>query len=267
MRTVSSKVSPFSMDDPDAVMIDVSADSALAASSNEMRVRVEASAKNSTTVRPRSAGVRRMGQDLRQPLELHAPDRGLDVGHAVVEADLRVLLEDHLPGRVPHRVGHAHRVLPQQAELPVQLRVEGGRPSELVSARPGAGASRRDFEREAGKLSRLLEIAQTLSGEIDLQRLLHAIVETTFESMPGDRVSILLRDADGALVPRLSKNRFGDAVSNHVPRSIAHKVVAGRVTQVGLQLAEPDKTPQPVRPAGAIRSALRRGFAFVIGRS
>ena len=110
-----------------------------------------------------------------------------------------------------------------------QLPVEGGRSSELVSARPGAGAGRRDFEREAGKLSRLLEIAQTLSGEIDLQRLLHAIVETTFESMPGDRVSILLRDADGSLVPRLSKNRFGDAVSSHVPRSIAHKAVAERV--------------------------------------
>jgi len=61
--------------------------------------------------------------------------------------------------------------------------------------------------------------------------------------------------------------RRGDALRVGDVLLIAHKVVAGRVTQVGLQLAEPDKTPQPVRPAGAIRSALRRGFAFVIGRS
>jgi adenylate cyclase len=118
--------------------------------------------------------------------------------------------------------------MPSETTILRQLAMEGGRSSELLS-RPRAGTSRRDFEREAGKLSRLLEVAQTLSGEIDLQRLLHAIVESTFESMPGDRVSILLRDADGGLVPRLSKNRFGDAVSSHVPRSIAQKAVAERV--------------------------------------
>ena len=43
---------------------------------------------------------------------------------------------------------------------------------------------------------------------------------------------------------------------------IAHKVVAGRVTQVGLQLAEPDtNAKQPAKPAGRIKSALRRGVA------
>jgi len=49
---------------------------------------------------------------------------------------------------------------------------------------------------------------------------------------------------------------------------IAHKIVAGRVTQVGLQLAEPE--PAPVRAPKSIRrlrAALRRGIAFIIGRS
>lgn len=111
------------------------------------------------------------------------------------------------------------------SELPV---LEGA--SALVV--PGAGAAgreRRDFEREAAMLTRLLDVAQKLSGEMDLDRLLHAVVETTFESMRGDRVSILLREPDGRLVSRLGRSRLGDAVAGHVPRSIAERAAAERV--------------------------------------
>jgi potassium/hydrogen antiporter len=49
---------------------------------------------------------------------------------------------------------------------------------------------------------------------------------------------------------------------------IAHKVVAGRLTQVGLQLAEPDPIARkPAKPVERLRSAFRRGLEFVIGRS
>src|SRR6266536_1802543 len=62
--------------------------------------------------------------------------------------------------------------------------------------------------------------------------------------------------------------RQGDVLRLGDVLLIAHKVVAGRLTQVGLQLAEPD-TPakRPAKPVGRLRSALRRGLAFVIGRS
>ena len=63
------------------------------------------------------------GNDLRQALQLLAPDRGLDVGHAVVVADRGVRLEDHLRRAVPHRVRNTHRMLAQQAELLVPLGV------------------------------------------------------------------------------------------------------------------------------------------------
>ena len=49
--------------------------------------------------------------------QLLTADRRLDVGHPVVEAEHRVLLEDHLGRRVPDAVVHAHPVLAQQAEL------------------------------------------------------------------------------------------------------------------------------------------------------
>ena len=57
--------------------------------------------------------------DLRQALQLLPPDRRLDIGHAVVVADRRIRLEDDLARTVADRVGHAHRMLPQQAELAV----------------------------------------------------------------------------------------------------------------------------------------------------
>ena len=51
---VSSSVSPFVVDDADAEMLIASADSRLAASSNDVRVRVDDSNITIITVRPRS---------------------------------------------------------------------------------------------------------------------------------------------------------------------------------------------------------------------
>ncbi len=111
----------------------------------------------------------------------------------------------------------------------------------LVSAPPGtsgthpagggqlkvAAATRE--ERNARKLEKLLEVSQKLSGELDLDKLLGRVVETTFEVMGVDRVSVLLRTDAGELVPRVSKSRLGDTSSQHVPRSIARKAVEERV--------------------------------------
>lgn len=83
-------------------------------------------------------------------------------------------------------------------------------------------------ERQARKLSLLLDVSQKLSGEFELDRLLHRVVETTFEIMNVDRVSVLLVK-EGELVPRVSKSRLGEASSQHVPRSIARKAVEERV--------------------------------------
>jgi adenylate cyclase len=90
-----------------------------------------------------------------------------------------------------------------------------------------AGAS--TAERNARKLSLLLEVSQKLSGELDLDKLLGRVVETTFDVMGVDRVSVLLRTDSGELVPRVSKSRLGDGSSQHVPRSIARKAVEERV--------------------------------------
>ena len=90
-----------------------------------------------------------------------------------------------------------------------------------------AGAS--TAERNAKKLSLLLDVSQKLSGELDLDKLLGRVVETTFDVMGVDRVSVLLATDSKELVPRVSKSRLGDASAQHVPRSIARKAVEERV--------------------------------------
>jgi len=98
---------------------------------------------------------------------------------------------------------------------------------------PGAGQLKVDAasvaERVARKLSLLLEVSQKLSGELDLDKLLGRLVTTTFDVMNVDRVSVLLVNEGGELVPRVSKSRLGDSSAQHVPRSIARKAVEERV--------------------------------------
>ena len=105
----------------------------------------------------------------------------------------------------------------------------------------GGGAASTQ-ERQAKKLSLLLEVAQKLSGELDLDKVLGRVVDTTFEVMNVDRVSVLLRnDGTGELVPRMSKSRLGDASAQHVPRSIARKAVEERVAILSDNAAADDR--------------------------
>jgi adenylate cyclase len=88
-------------------------------------------------------------------------------------------------------------------------------------------------ERQAKKLSLLLDISQRLAGEFDLEKLLKSVVDTMFDVMDVDRVSIMLRnESTSDLIPAMSKSRLGDTQFPHVPRSIWEKVVKERVAVV-----------------------------------
>jgi adenylate cyclase len=123
-----------------------------------------------------------------------------------------------------------------------QIAMSGGVPAVLVGHADAAAASTKESgagqlkvagastaERNARKLSLLLEVSQKLSRELDLDKLLTRVVETTFDVMGVDRVSVLLSTDSGELVPRVSKSRLSDGSSQHVPRSIARKAVEERV--------------------------------------
>jgi len=86
-------------------------------------------------------------------------------------------------------------------------------------------------ERRQKKLELLLEVSKELSRQQELDRLLDKVVDFTFQIMNVDRVSILLlEEATGELVPKISKGRTAQsAASKHVPQSIARRVVEDRV--------------------------------------
>jgi adenylate cyclase len=127
---------------------------------------------------------------------------------------------------------------PAGGQIVRQLVVSGGLPPGITSRDgPAAGQLRVSATtgeaRQALKLQMLLEVSQKLSAELDLDRLLRAVVDTTFEIMSVDRVTIVLASEDtGELVPTISRTRLGDSQPLQVPRSIADKVMQERVAVV-----------------------------------
>ncbi|HKT61482.1 MAG TPA: adenylate/guanylate cyclase domain-containing protein [Gemmatimonadales bacterium] len=125
-----------------------------------------------------------------------------------------------------------------------QLMVSGGGPPGITSRDgPPPGQLRVDATRgearQALKLQMLLEVSQKLSAELDLDRLLRTVVDTTFEIMSVDRVTIVLKTEDtGELVPTISRSRLGEAQAVQIPRSIAEKVMEERVAVVSQNAPE-----------------------------
>jgi adenylate cyclase len=120
-----------------------------------------------------------------------------------------------------------------------QLMVSGGGPPGITSRNRTSGfgqlrvAAASAEERQAKKLSLLLDISQKLSGEFDLDKLLRNVVDMMFEVMDVDRVSILLRsESSGELIPSISRSRLGDTEFQQVPRSIVDKVIQEKVAVV-----------------------------------
>ena len=152
-------------------------------------------------------------------------------------------------GKVSYRIKEARPAGAEPLPLPEppppgssivrQLMVSGGTAAGITS-RDGPlnrgqlrVAAATAEERQAKKLSLLLEVAQKLTAELDIDRLLRTVVDMTFQVMEVDRVTILLRnETTGELVPTLSKSRLGDTQLQPVPRSIVDKVVEERVAVV-----------------------------------
>jgi adenylate cyclase len=151
-------------------------------------------------------------------------------------------------GKVTYRVREAKPPAGESRPLPEapgpgdtivrQLMVSGGSAAGITS-RDGPltrgqlrVAASTAGERQAKKLSLLLEVAQKLTSELELDRLLRTVADMTFQVMEVDRVTILLRNEAGELVPRISKSRLADTQLQQVPRSIVDKVVEERVAVV-----------------------------------
>jgi adenylate cyclase len=112
--------------------------------------------------------------------------------------------------------------------------------------------------RQALKLQMLLEVSQKLSAELDLDRLLRTVVDTTFEIMSVDRVTIVLTNEEtGELISTISRSRLGEAqAAVQIPRSIAEKVMQERVAVVSQNTPEDSRFRGQSIQLQSVRSAM-----------
>jgi adenylate cyclase len=86
-----------------------------------------------------------------------------------------------------------------------------------------------DAERAQQKLELLLEVSKQLGKAADIDALLDKIVEFCFRIIDLDRVSILLMDEKGDLLPKISRDKTGGDAGRTVPQSIARTAVQDKV--------------------------------------
>ena len=91
---------------------------------------------------------------------------------------------------------------------------------EAIAAARAAAPANDPAAKDRRRLALLLEVSKGLGRATDLDTLLGKIVDYTFQVLEADRCAILLADADGALVPKLSRDRRGQEAGVDVPQSI-----------------------------------------------
>jgi adenylate cyclase len=191
-------------------------------------------------------------------------DGALSAGDSITfgKVVFQLLSRDATPNR-PISTG-AHQP-PAGGTIVRKIMVSGGAQAIMVpepEASPSAAGQLKLVaanlaDRQARKLSLLLEVSQKLSGELDIDRLLSRVVETTFDLMNVDRVSVLLaKGGSDELVPRMSKSRLGEASPSHVPRSIARKAVEERVAILTDNATQDDRFKGQSIMLQSVRSAI-----------
>jgi adenylate cyclase len=171
-----------------------------------------------------------------------------------------------LPSRptTPTGDGFAQRPPPPEATIVRQVALEdSGELKEKVTTPRRSSASQLKLEgesvdeRQAEKLSLLLDISKELSKQQDVDRLLEKVVDITFKVMNVDRVSILMLEGkDDDLVPRVSQNRLGDGGGARVPQSIARRAVDERLAILTDNAAADDRFKGKSIVMQSVRSAM-----------
>src|SRR3984957_4203746 len=124
-------------------------------------------------------------------------------------------------GKVPFRLTEVSP-LPSLAPPVISPRLSGTIVLQMpVGQRPAAT----DQQKLAQKLSLLLEVSKGLTRTIDPAALLETIAGFCLQIFDVDYVSILLADERGAQVPKVSRDREGQAEQRSVPQSIVRTAV------------------------------------------
>lgn len=157
----------------------------------------------------------------------------LSPGDVITFGKVAFRLREVIPTPVALRAVPAHGVPKLGATIVRELPVREA-PHDLVSAiRRSSGAFRAYDDSTPSpaatgthqRLQLLLAISQELSRAIEVDALLDKVVRTTFDLHDADRVSILLSDGQGELIPKIARDKQGTETDRTVPQSIARRVV------------------------------------------
>jgi adenylate cyclase len=86
-------------------------------------------------------------------------------------------------------------------------------------------ASVAEAYRTQQKLEKLVDVSKELTRAVSVDALLERIADHAAKILDIDRVSILLLDEAGELIPKISRDRYGSTLGRTVPQSIARSVV------------------------------------------
>jgi adenylate cyclase len=198
----------------------------------------------------------------RRHAELRADGRGVEV------RDLGSRNGTFLNGR---RVSHARAVPGDRLAFgPVELRLQRDEAPVAPSARgPVAGidaAMVREREMPTSaeavdgvtdrRLAQLVAAAQRLGGTLSVDALLERIVADLFETLPADRVAVLLGRSADTLDTRIALDRSGAPLHRHVPRQITGGVADRRIALLTHDARDDVRTAGQSVLAQAVRSAI-----------
>jgi adenylate cyclase len=111
----------------------------------------------------------------------------------------------------------------------VALQALGTPPTTPGLARMGAISATPIADKNQQKLATLLEVSKGLTRAVDVDQILDKIVGYAYQTLEVDRVAILLIDANGDLMPKISRDKRGGDTQRAVPQSIAKKAVTEKV--------------------------------------
>ena len=145
-----------------------------------------------------------------------------------------VLLRDALGGAPPQLL--VENPLEATVVRKLNLRGTADIAAQLTDAPAGGSvvriSGRTVAARQEKRLALLIAIAQELSQQPEVDRLLDKVVDVTFQVMNVDRVAILMASPGGELAPRIARARSAGgagAMVLSVPRSIAKRAVEERL--------------------------------------
>jgi adenylate cyclase len=166
----------------------------------------------------------------------------------------RVVFElEHIDGNGGRREAKAGERTPHQGPTIVRQRPVPTATETFAEALRGSGAHpaieetvavTQDQQRIRQRLTLLLELSKALSRALDVDTLLQKVAEYVFTIIDVDRLSILLVDEHGELVPSISRERSGAPLGRTVPLSIARTVIADKVAILS------DNPPEDARFVG-----------------